>query len=112
MTWPELGVPLVRLEDAYVPPEKWSLWILAEEHHGPHWRRVFGSLDAERLWVAITAAAITQPITLIRDLGPFGRTCRVPMRLTLNDRTATVLTVWHYDFADAPPRLVTAYPTT
>lgn len=111
MTWPELGKPLPRLSRAYTPSHKWG-YILGDEGHGPHWLRVFGVLDAEVLWGAITAAAAAQPITFIRNLGPFGHTCRVPMQLTLNDRTATVLTVWQYDHENAPPRLVTAYPTT
>lgn len=34
------------------------------------------------------------------------------MQLTVNDRTARVITVWQYDYEDAAPRLVTAYPTT
>jgi hypothetical protein len=34
------------------------------------------------------------------------------MQLALNNRTATVITAWHYDYVDAAPRLVSAYPTT
>ncbi len=34
------------------------------------------------------------------------------MQLTLNNRAATVITAWHYDDENAPPRLVSAYPTT
>jgi hypothetical protein len=111
MTWPETGQPLPRLPRAYVPSHKWG-YILRDEGPGPHWLRVFGDVDAERLWNAITVAVIAEPITFIRDLGPLGQTCRVPIQLTLNDRTATVVTVWQYDYEDAPPRLVTAYPTT
>jgi len=111
MTWPGIGTPLPRVRDAYTPAHKWG-YVLGDDGHGPHWLRVFGAFDAELLWDAITAAAVAQPITFIRDLGPLGQTCRVPMQLTLNDRTASVITVWQYDYEDARPRLVTAYPTT
>jgi len=111
MTWPEFGKPLPRAPGAFPPLDKWG-YILGDEGHVPHWLRVFGDMDAQRLWNAITAAVIAEPITFIRDLGPLGQTCRVPIQLTLNNRTATVLTVWQYDYEDARPRLVTAYPTT
>jgi hypothetical protein len=111
MTWPEPGEPLPRSREAYVPPEKWS-WILGRDGHGAHWRRVFGDVDAELLWEAFTALAITSPISRVRDLGQLGRTSEVRMRLALKNRTANVITVWHYDSVDSAPRLVTAYPTT
>jgi hypothetical protein len=41
-----------------------------------------------------------------------GRTSEVRMQLTLNNRTANVIAVWHYDYVDSAPRLVSAYPTT
>jgi hypothetical protein len=43
----------------------------------------------------------------VRDLGQLGRTSEVRMRLTLNNRTANVITVWHYDYWTRR-----AYPTT
>lgn len=111
MTWPEIGQPLPRAHDAYAPSPKWG-WLLGDEGHGPHWRRVFGDVDAELLWEVFTASALTSPVSRVRDLGQRGRTGEVLMELTLNERTATVVTAWHYDYVDAPPRLVSAYPTT
>jgi hypothetical protein len=111
MTWPEVGKPLPRVRDAYTRPEKWN-WILDEEGHGPHWRRVFRTLDTEQIWAAITGQLLPAPISLIRDLGALGRTCCVELDFTLEDRSATVVTIWHYDDENAAPRLVTAYPTT
>jgi hypothetical protein len=35
----------------------------------------------------------------------------VPIELTLEERTASVTTAWHYVEKGAAPRLVTAYPT-
>lgn len=111
MTWPEIGQPLPRARDAYAPPPKWD-WLLGAEGHGPHWRRVFGDVDAGLLWKVFTALAPTSPVSRVRDLGQLGCTGEVSMQLTLNERTATVITAWHYDHADAAPRLVSAYPTT
>lgn len=111
MTWPAIGEPLPRVRDAYAPPPKWD-WILGEEAHGADWRRVFRDVDAQLLWEVLTALAVTSPVSRVRNLGPRGRTGEVSMQLTLNDRTATVITAWHYDYDDAAPRLVSAYPTT
>jgi hypothetical protein len=52
------------------------------------------------------------PISGIRDLGRLGRSCEIRTRLTLNNRAASMIVVWHYDDEDAAPRLVTVYPTT
>jgi hypothetical protein len=112
MTWPEVGKPLPRSESAYAPPEKWTGWILAEEEHGPQWRTVFGDVDRDQVWEAMTAQLQSALITNIRTPGSFGLTAEVAIRLTLNERTATVLTAWHYDYEGAAPRLATAYPTT
>ncbi len=111
MTWPEIGKPLPRVRDAYVPRAKWD-WILGEAGHGAEWRRVFGDVDAQLLWEVFAALALTSPVSRVRELGRLGRTGEVSMRLTLNNRTATVITAWHYDYEDAAPRLVSAYPTT
>jgi hypothetical protein len=37
--------------------------------------------------------------------------CGVDITLTINDRTSSVATAWHYPDEDAAPRLVTAYPS-
>jgi hypothetical protein len=111
MTWPEIGKSLPRVRDAYAPAPKWD-WIMGEEGHGEHWRRVFGDVDAQLLWKVFMTQALTSPVTRVRDLGQLGRTGEVSMQLTLNNRTATVITAWHYDYVDAAPRLVSAYPRT
>jgi hypothetical protein len=51
-------------------------------------------------------------VTEIRESSEFGATCRVEITLTIGDRVATVRTAWHYESADAPPRLVTAFPVS
>lgn len=111
MTWPEIGKPLPRVRDAYAPPAKWD-WILGDEGHGPHWRRVFGDVEPGVLWDAFVAGALTEPVSRVRNLGELGRTSEVSIQLVLTDRAATVITAWHYDHVDAAPRLVSAYPTT
>jgi len=111
MTWPEIGSPLPRSEAAYAPPDKWE-WILSDIGHGAHLRRVFGPLSREQVWEAITGEAILIPISRIRDLGRLGRSCEIRTQLTLNNRVASVIVVWHYDAEGAAPRLVTVYPTT
>lgn len=111
MNWPEIGKPLPRLGDAYATDEKLS-WILSEEGHGRQLQRVFGPLDAQAVWEAITAEIGLAPVTDIRDVGRFGVTAELQLQLTFNERTATVITAWQYDDPEAGPRLVTAYPTT
>lgn len=102
----------MRAEDAYTTPEKLE-WILAEHGHGREWTRVLclGEGDGGQLWSAIARAVLDAPVSSIRDLRPFGVGCEVCVFLTLNARTAPVLTAWHYENAGAAPRLVTAYPT-
>jgi hypothetical protein len=70
-----------------------------------------GGDDAKRLWSAIAQAVLDAPVSSIRDLSPFGVGCEVRVVLTLDTRTAVVLTAWHYENADGSPRLMTAYPT-
>jgi hypothetical protein len=93
-------------------PEKMK-WILAEKGHGREWARVFriGEDDAEYLWSAIARAAFDAPIFRVVSRGEHGIVCGVAFLLTLNKRTATVATSWHYASMDDAPRLVTAYPT-
>jgi hypothetical protein len=88
-------------------------WILADHGHGREWARVFriGDEDTERLWNAIAQAALDAPIFRIIDRGKYGIVCGVAFPLTLNERTATVTTSWHYAAAGDVPRLITAYPT-
>lgn len=109
---PIVGEPLPRAGDAYTAPEKLK-WILAEDGHGREWRRVLSiaSDDSERLWRAIVTGVLRAPVSAIRDLGPFGVGCEVRVLLTLNARSVSVITAWHYERAGDPPRLITAYPT-
>lgn len=108
----EIGRPLSRGGDAHVDENKWDAWILATPGHGADWRRVFGEITVDAVWGAILSAVATAPIVDVRMLGEIGITCGVDLSLTLNDRTAAVRTAWHYESADAAPRLVTAYPRT
>lgn len=112
MPGPEVGKPLPRVADAYTTPEKWELWILADEHHGPDWRAVFGELDFDSVWTALADAVTTAPVVTTREVGKHGSSCRVDVSLTLNARTATVRSIWHYAAEQDAPRLVTAFPTT
>ncbi len=88
-------------------------WILADHGHGREWASVFriGDQDAERLWNAIARAALDAPVFRVIDRGAHGTVCGVAFPLTLNARTATVTTSWHYPAPGDAPRLVTAYPT-
>lgn len=47
-----------------------------------------------------------------RPLDASGITCGVRVELTMGERTAPMLSAWHYTDPGAAPRLVTAYPTT
>jgi hypothetical protein len=109
---PEVGGRLPRAADAHMTPEKMS-WILAEYGHGREWARVFriGDDAAERLWNALVQATLNAPIFRVIDRGERGIVCGVALQLTLNERTATVTTSWHYAAPGEAPRLVTAYPT-
>ena len=93
-----------RAADAYATADKRQRWILAAGGHGEDWARVFhaGPEDAERIWAAISAA--------VRDRAPHGAVCGVDVTLTINDRTSSVATAWHYPDEHAAPRLMTAYP--
>lgn len=87
-------------------------WILAERGHGHEWARVFhiDSNDAELLWNAIARAVRQASVFRVIDRGRYGVVCGVALRLTLNGRTASVTTSWHYAASADAPRLVTAYP--
>ncbi len=110
MPFPEVGQPMPRAADA--TGEKWRGWILAARGHGPEWERVFdvGLYDSERIWGAITPAVLDARVSTIRDRAPHGVVCGAEITLTINERTASVATSWHYADEEAPPRLVTAYP--
>ena len=99
-----------RAADAYAMPDKWHL---ATAGHGDEWARVFhaGPQDSELIWAAIATAVVEAPVSVVRDRAPHGVVCGVGITLTINDRTASVATAWHYPDPDAAPRLVTAYPS-
>ena len=111
MPAPEVGKPLPRAEDAFVEDQKWHGYVLAESGHGTDWHRRFGDIDSETLWSIIADAVVNTPVDEVRVDG-FGTSCRVPVVVTLNARTARVRTVWYYDYAGSAPRLITAFPTT
>jgi hypothetical protein len=112
MPAPEVGKPLPRAEDAYVDQSKWHGYVLADDGHGPHWRRVFRvePTQSAALWQAIVELARTGTVTHLRP-NPYGFGCGIQTELTFNGRTATVRLGWFYERPDAPPRLVSAYPT-
>lgn len=109
---PTIDKPLPRAADAYAEPEKWREWIFTERGHGSEWARVFhvDLADTETVWRAITGAILEAPIHKIVDRGQDGLVCGVDMELTIKSRRARVRTSWHYEDAQATPRLVTAYP--
>jgi hypothetical protein len=112
MTWPQIDEPLPRAPDAYSSAIKWDEWILHRDHHGLDWASVFGPVDAETIWSALTEAILTAPVISVRRVADGGVSCGVDVLLTLTDRTAIVRTAGHYANDDDPPRLVTAFPTT
>jgi hypothetical protein len=109
---PEVGRPLPRAEDAWSAPEKWTDWILAERGHLHDWRRVFGEVTSEMIWEALATGVPTARVVSTRPGRKAGLDCRVDLVLTLNQRTATVRSIWHYAHDDNAPKLVTAFPTT
>lgn len=102
-----------RTAEAYAMTDKWRGWILAAHGHGPEWARIFeaGPDDGEQIWQALATAVGGTPVSTICDRAPHGVVCGVEMTVTINDRTASVATAWHYVDEDAAPRLVTAYPS-
>jgi hypothetical protein len=114
MGWPpNLGEILPRAEEAWYDPVKLDEWVLAERGHGSEWERVFlvSREDRERVWEAIAAAAQGAQIKTVRDRGADGVVCGVEVEVTIGERTAPVTISWHYEDAEAAPRLATAYPT-
>src|ERR1700722_7238715 len=109
---PKIGELLPRAAEAHTTPEKLG-GMLAAHGHGPEWARVFRvqSADATDVWSAIAQAIIGVSISSIRDAGLYGVSCEVLIKITLQTRTAPVLTAWHYSQLGQTPRLVTASPT-
>jgi hypothetical protein len=112
MSPPTVGHPLPHADEAYVTPEKWAKWILADRGHGGEWGRVFRVhlADSEQIWQAIGNAVLDAPVSAVRNVA-VGMTCEVDVELTINERTATVRSAWHYADTEDAPRLVTAFPT-
>ena len=108
---PIVGESLPRVNDACATSEKLE-WMLSEHGHGSEWSHVLWvcSDDAGLVWSAIARAVLDAPVSSIRDLSPFGVGCEVLVILTLNARTARVVTAWHYGSVGDAPRLITAYP--
>jgi hypothetical protein len=109
---PQVGKPLPRAEDAWSAREKWTDWILAGRGHLDDWRRVFGAVDRDMIWTALTGRIATAPIESIRPAVGGGVNCQVDLLLTFNNRSADVRSIWHYQDDNATPKLVTAFPTT
>jgi hypothetical protein len=107
-----IGRPLPGASRARSSPDKWICWILSPEGHGADWLRVFhaGPEDRHAIWTEIVRAVQRAPVSAIRDRGRHGTVCGVAITITVNLRTAVVMTAWHYGPASSIPRLVTAYP--
>lgn len=115
MGWPpQIGEALPRAADAWCVQEKWGAWILAEDGHGPEWAKVL-QVDAdewELAWQALKKAVHGAPVETVRSIDAGGVACRVTVELTFGERTAPVVSAWHYAEPGSAPRLVTAFPTT
>jgi hypothetical protein len=109
---PTAGQPLPRAGEAYATPEKWTEWILADRGHGREWARVFrvDAAGSEQIWQALADGVLDAPVSSVRKVA-LGMTCEVYVELTINERTATVRSAWHYADIEDAPRLVTAFPT-
>lgn len=111
MQWqPRIGSPLPRASSLWFEKIKLE-WILGPNGHGPEWERVFhvDADDADQVWDCIAQAAPKAPITEIHGTG-IAVSYGVLIDVTINRRSAPVLTAWHYANEGAAPRLVTAYP--
>lgn len=114
MGWPpRLGDALPRAEDAWCVQEKWIAWILAADGHGPEWAKVLQveTDEWELAWQALKEAVHEATIETVRSPAAGGLTCGVTTELTIGERSAPVVSAWHYSEPGAAPRLVTAYPT-
>lgn len=114
MEWPpQVGDPLPQAADAWCVQEKWLAWILAEGGHGPEWAKVLQVEpdEWELAWQVLKGAVLEAAIRTVRSLDAGGVTCSVKVELTIGERTAPVVSAWHYSEPGAAPRLVTAYPT-
>jgi hypothetical protein len=114
MGWPpRAGESLPKAAEARCEQVKLVDWVLATRGHGAEWERVFlvNRDDWERVWEAIAATAPGAQIKTIRDRGADGVVCGVEVEVTIGKRTALVTVSWHYEDAEAAPRLATAYPT-
>jgi hypothetical protein len=56
---PEIGRPLPRAADAYTAQTKWDLWILHDDHHGPHWSSSFGQVTLDEAWSTLAHTVLT-----------------------------------------------------
>jgi hypothetical protein len=107
-----VGEALPGGRDAWYEQRKWTEWILSPRGHGPEWEVVLrvGSEDADVLWDALAAAVVEAPLYGVRLAEGGGMLCEVRFRLSVRDRTAMAVTVWHLAHEGVAPRLVTAYP--
>lgn len=69
-----------------------------------------GSEDTDALWDAIAAAVVEAPVYGVRVAQGGGMLCEVRFELSVRERDAIAVTVWHLAHDGAAPRLVTAYP--
>jgi hypothetical protein len=86
---------------------------LAEDGHGPEWAKALQVEPDEwgLAWQALKGAVREAAIKTVRSLDAGGVTCGIRVELTIGERTAPVVSAWHYAEPGSAPRLVTAYPT-
>jgi hypothetical protein len=117
-----VGELLQRAPEAFGARVKLTTYSLDVNHDsgGPKARgfeRILGITleDIGYLEGAIYTGVLLVPVSEVRD-APYGIKCSVDIPVrgigAKADRLQTVRTVWQFDEPGAPPRLVTAFPTS
>jgi uncharacterized protein len=120
---PQVGQLLPRAADAFGARVKLTTYSLDVTHDsgGPKARgfdRILAITieDIGYLEGAIYTGILLIPVSQVRDNAPYGIKCAVDIPVrgigAKADRVITIRTVWQFDEPDAPPRLVTAFPTS
>jgi hypothetical protein len=120
---PKVGEPLPRAAEAFGVRYKLETYSLdvAHEEGGPKARgfeRILGITieDIDYLEGAIYTSVLLAPVSEVRDNAPWGIKCVVIIpvrgRGEKSGRLLDVITSWEIRDTGAPPRLVTAFPTS
>jgi hypothetical protein len=118
---PRPGEPLPRAEAAYGVRDKLAGYSLDPTHEvggakAAGFERILGiTIDDIDYFEAVVLDGVqVTPVGSVCDNPPHGISCTVDLQVRglrdKRDRVARVRTVWLLADADAPPRLVTAYP--